>query len=325
MLSFLVKRFAYGILVLIGVNILTFMLFFKVNSPDAMARFHLGVKHVNEQAVATWKQQHGYDKPLFYNSSASGMQAFTDTIFYKKSFRLFFLDFGLSDRGRSIWYDIKKRIFPSISITLPALLFGTLLYIGVALTLVFFRYSYLDTTAVMVCILLMSISSMFFIIGMQYVLAYLLKLFPISGYAFSWSEIRFVALPIIIAIVDGLGVSTLWYRAVFLAEIEKDFVRTAHAKGLTNAMVLYRHVLRNGLIPIVTGLVTAIPALFVGSLILESFFSIPGMGSYTIDAIRNQDFSIVRSMVFIGSALYILALIATDILYTVVDPRVRLK
>ena len=136
---------------------------------------------------------------------------------------------------------------------------------------------------------------------------------------------RFLILPVLIGVVGGLGGGVRWYRILFLEEINKDYVRTARAKGLSEAAVLGRHVLRNGLIPIITGSVAAIPLLFMGSLLSETFFGIPGLGSYTIEAIQAQDFAVVRAMVFIGSALYLVGLILTDIAYTLVDPRVRLS
>ena len=138
-------------------------------------------------------------------------------------------------------------------------------------------------------------------------------------------SIKFIVLPVLVGLVGGIGSSTRWYRTIFLEEMGKDYVRTARAKGLSEQVVLYRHVLRNGLIPILTGIVVILPLLFMGSLITESFFSIPGLGSYTIDAISSQDFAIVRSMVFLGSVLYIIGLLLTDISYTLVDPRVRLQ
>jgi peptide/nickel transport system permease protein len=128
-----------------------------------------------------------------------------------------------------------------------------------------------------------------------------------------------------IGIIGGIGGSSRWYRTIFLEETSKDYVRTARAKGLAERTVMFRHVLKNGLIPILTGVVVVIPTLFLGSLLSESFFGIPGLGSYTIDAIQAQDFAIVRSMVFIGSLLYIVGLILTDISYTLVDPRIRLS
>ena len=148
---------------------------------------------------------------------------------------------------------------------------------------------------------------------------------PISGYAGGADSFKFMALPILIGVVGGIGSSSRWYRTIFLEEIGKDYVRTARAKGLSELAVLFRHVLKNAMIPILTGVVVVIPLLFMGSLLTESFFGIPGLGSYTIDAINAQDFSVVRAMVFLGSALYIAGLILTDISYTMVDPRVRLS
>jgi len=148
---------------------------------------------------------------------------------------------------------------------------------------------------------------------------------PISGFEDGVFGIKFLILPVLIGIVGGIGSSTRWYRTIFLEEINKDYVRTARAKGISEQMVLFRHVLRNAMIPILTGVVVILPLLFMGSLITESFFGIPGLGSYTIDAINRQDFSIVRSMVFLGAVLYIIGLLLTDISYTVVDPRVRLN
>jgi peptide/nickel transport system permease protein len=182
-----------------------------------------------------------------------------------------------------------------------------------------------DYSAVVLCVILMSISTLFYIIAGQYAVSKLLHLVPISGYSADFdTAIKFLILPIVIGVVGGIGAGTRWYRTIFLEEISKDYVRTARAKGLAERVVLFKHVLRNALVPILTGVVAIIPLLFMGSLILESFFGIPGLGSYTIDAIQSQDFAIVRAMVFLGSVLYIVGLILTDISYTVVDPRIRL-
>jgi len=137
--------------------------------------------------------------------------------------------------------------------------------------------------------------------------------------------LRFFMLPVLIGIIAGIGSSSRWYRTIFLEEVGRDYVRTARAKGLSELRVLFRHVLKNAMMPILTGVVAVIPLLFMGSLLTESFFGIPGLGSYTIDAIQAQDFGVVRAMVFLGSALYIVGLILTDISYTMVDPRVRLQ
>jgi peptide/nickel transport system permease protein len=171
----------------------------------------------------------------------------------------------------------------------------------------------------------MSISGLFYIIGGQYLIGKLLNIVPISGYDGGTDALKFLVLPVIIGVVSGIGASTRWYRTIFIEEINKDYVRTARAKGLSEPRVLFRHVLQNAMIPILTGVVVVIPLLFMGSLVAEAFFGIPGLGSYTIDAINSQDFAVVRAMVFLGSVLYIIGLILTDISYTLVDPRVRFE
>ncbi len=325
MIAYLIRRIAYAIPILIGVNLLTFALFFVVNTPDDMARMQLGIKRVTPEAIAKWKQQHGYDKPRLFNSAANGADKITDTIFWQKSLSMFVLDFGYSDDGRNISREIVTRMGPSLAIALPTFLIGLLIYVSFALVMTLFRATALDTAGVALCVVLMSISGLFYIIGGQFLISRLWHLVPISGYAGGMDSIKFVVLPVIIGVIGGLGASSRWYRTIFLEEIGKDYVRTARAKGLSELRVLFSHVLKNAMIPILTGVVVVIPLLFMGSLLTESFFGIPGLGSYTIDAINAQDFSVVRAMVFLGSLLYIAGLILTDISYTVVDPRVRLS
>lgn len=324
MLSYLIRRLCYALPVLLMVNFMTFSLFFMVNSPENMARAHLGTKYITQTAVSDWLHTHGYDKPLFYNSAVHGLGRLTKTLFWEKSLRLLVFDFGQSDSGRDITRDISQRMWPSLAIAVPTLLLGLLLNIVFAMAMAFFRATYVDTAGVVVCIVLMSISSLFYIIAGQYLVGKVLRLVPISGYDTGFSSLKFIVLPVTVAVLAGLGAGSRWYRTLFLEEMNKDYVRTARAKGLSELRVLFTHVLKNSLIPILTGVVVVIPSLFMGSLILESFFGIPGLGSYTIDAIHSQDFAIVRSMVFLGSVLYILGLIMTDIAYTLVDPRVRL-
>ena len=325
MIAYLIRRILYAVPILIGVNLLTFALFFVVNTPDDMARMQLGVKRVTPEAIEKWKQQHGYDQPLLLNSAASGTKKITDTIFWQKSASMFVLDFGYSDDGRSITREIVTRMGPSLAIALPTFLIGLVVSISFALLLTLFRATVLDLAGVALCVLLMSISLLFYIIGGQFLVSKLWHLVPISGYGGGMGGFKFVALPIVIGVIGGIGSSSRWYRTIFLEEIGKDYVRTARAKGLSELTVLFRHVLKNGMIPILTGVVVVIPLLFMGSLLTESFFGIPGLGSYTIDAINAQDFSVVRAMVFLGSLLYIVGLILTDVSYTLVDPRVRLQ
>ncbi len=325
MIAYLIRRLFYAIPILLGVNLITFALFFMVNTPDDMARIHLGAKRVTAEAITSWKAEHGYDRPLFYNGQASGTETLTDTLFVEKSLKLFAFDFGMADDGRDIAREIKTRMWPSLAIALPTFLVGLLCYISFALLLAFFRGTSLDTGGVILAVALMSISGLFYVIGGQFLMGKLWHWFPISGWQPGLDAWKFLFMPVVVGLVSGIGDSTRFYRALFLEEMGKDYVRTARAKGLSDLRVLFRHVLANAMIPILTGVVVVIPRLFMGSLIIESFFGIPGLGSYTIDAIQAQDFAIVRSMVFLGSALYIIGLILTDLSYTLVDPRVRLE
>jgi len=325
MINYILRRIIYALPILIGVNIITFILFFVVNTPDDMARMHLGMKRVSQDAIIKWKDERGYNKPILVNQEADGIKKLTNTIFFENSVKLFVFDFGRSDSGRDIGYDISQRMWPSLAITVPSLLIGLLAYITFGLMLAFFRGTYVDISGVVLCVIMMSISGLFYIIGGQYLIGKFLHLVPISGYDTGPNAFKFIILPVLVGLIGGIGASTRWYRTIFLEEMNKDYVRTARAKGLSESRVLYRHVLSNGLIPILTGVVVILPSLFIGSLIVESFFAVPGLGSYTIDAINRQDFAIVRSMVFLGSVLYIVGLILTDISYTLVDPRVRLN
>ena len=325
MLAYIVRRALYAIPILIGVNLLTFLLFFVVNTPDDMARMQLGAKRVTADAIEKWKEERGYDKPLLLNQRSSGLGMLTETIFYEKSVRLFAFDFGAAEDKRDIAYEIRTRMWPSLALAVPVLLVGLAVNITFALFMAFFRATYLDFWGVVLCVAMMSISTLFYIIGGQYVASKLWHLVPISGYAGGFDAARFLVLPVLIGVVGGIGSGGRWYRTLFLEEMGRDYVRTARAKGLAESAVLFRHVLKNAMIPILTGVVVVIPLLFMGSLLTESFFGVPGLGSYTIDAIQAQDFAVVRSMVFIGSVLYILGLLLTDLSYTLVDPRVRLE
>ncbi|MCK6406078.1 MAG: ABC transporter permease [Rhodocyclaceae bacterium] len=325
MLAYIVRRLLYAIPILIGVNLITFALFFVVNTPDDMARMQLGVKRVTPEAIDKWKAERGYDKPLFWNGETAGAGKVTETIFFQKSALMFAGDFGRAEDGRDIAREIRTRMVPSLAIALPTFLLGLFVTVSFALLLAFFRATAFDFWGVVACVAMMSISGLFYIIGGQYLFSKMFRLVPISGYSGDLDAWRFLLLPVLIGVVSGIGASARWYRTIFLEEIGKDYVRTARAKGLSDLRVMFGHVLRNAMIPILTGVVVVIPLLFMGSLLTESFFGIPGLGSYTIDAINAQDFAVVRAMVFIGSVLYIVGLILTDISYTLVDPRIRFE
>jgi len=323
MLAYIIRRILYAIPIVLGVNILTAVLFFYINTPDDMARQILGAKNLTPEAVENWKRDHGYDLPTFINAEEEGLSALTQTVFFQKSVPLLWFDFGRSDRNNiDIGGEIRKRMWPSLAISVPTFTAAVVINLFFAMILAYYRGTYLDLSGVVVCVMMMSISALFYIISGQYILGKVLRLFPISGYDTGIHSLKFMVLPVVIGVAGSTGAGIRFYRTVFLEETGKDYIRTARAKGLSEGKVLFKHALKNAMIPVLTNVVVSIPFLFYGSLIMETFFAIPGLGSFTIDAIQSQDFAIVRSMVYLGSILYIAGLILTDISYTLVDPRV---
>ena len=326
MLAYIIRRILYAIPILIGVNIIVFVLFFVVNSPDSMARSILGEKNITQEDVDNWKRQNGYHLPLFFNTEAAGIAGFTQTIFFQKSAKLFVFDFGVSDTNNiDITSQIWERMWASLTIAVPTFLLGLLVNITTSMIVAYYRGTYVDFWGTILAVIIMSVSQLFYIIGGQWLFGKVLRLFPISGYDSGVELLKFVILPVVIGIISGIGGGIRFYRTIFLEEINRDYVRTARAKGLSEGVVLFKHALKNAMIPILTNVVIAIPLLFMGSLVMEAFFAIPGLGSFIIEAIQAQDFAIVRSMVYLGAVLYIVGLLMTDISYTLVDPRIRFE
>ena len=327
MFKYIVRRTGYGLLILLGVNLVTFFLFFTVNTPDDMARLNIGGKRVTAEQISKWKAERGYDKPLYWNDKMPGSDKLTDTIFFDRSVSLFSFNFGRADGegAGDIGYQVKKRMGVSLQLAVPLFILQLILSVSFALALVFFRHSRIDFWGVVLCVVMLSISALFYIMVGQYFFARLAKLVPVSGYIGGLDAVKFLLLPVFLSLLARLGGEGRFYRAMFLEEIGKDYVRTARAKGLSEPVVLFRHVFRNALIPIITSAGSFLPSLFLGSLLIESFFGIPGLGAYAIDAISGQDFAIVRTMVFIGSVLYILSFVVVDVGYTIADPRIRLS
>lgn len=327
MLNYLLRRIGYGIAILVGVNLFTFFLFFSVNTPDDMARLNIGGKRVTQAQIEQWKTERGYDKPLYWNAKEEGTRQATQTILWERSISLMLLDFGRSDARQAvnIGHEVKTRMWVSLQLAVPLFALQIVVSIAFSLLLVFFRNSRIDFWGVVLCVLMLSISSLFYIIVGQFFFSRLLRLVPINGYAPGLDAIKFLALPIVLSLLARLGGEARLYRAMFLEEIGKDYVRTARAKGLSEQVVLFRHVLRNALIPIITSAGSYLPYVFLGSLVFESFFGIPGLGAFVIEAITGQDFAIVRTMVFLGALLFIASNVLIDLAYTWVDPRVRLS
>jgi peptide/nickel transport system permease protein len=326
MAGYLLRRFWYALWILVGVNLLTFFLFFTVNTPDDMARLNIGGKRVTQEQIEKWKAERGYDRPLYWNAGEEGAAKLTRTVLWERSVSLMALRFGRSDSARSvdIGHEVGTRMWVSLQLALPLFILQLIASIGFSLLLVFFRHSRIDFWGVVLCVVMLSISSLFYIIVGQFLFSRVLRLVPISGYAHGLDAVRFLLLPVLLSLLSRLGSEARLYRAMFLEEMGRDYVRTARAKGLSELRVLGRHVLRNALIPIITSAGSYLPYVFLGSLVFESFFGIPGLGAFVIEAIGGQDFAIVRTMVFLSALLYIASNLVIDLLYSVIDPRVRL-
>lgn len=326
MTAYIVRRILYGVPIVLGVLFVLFVLFFLYADPITMARKALGEK-ASEEVCRNWIRQHGYDRPKFVNASYPVARAgyWTDTILYDHFAKMLTLDFGRSDIDESLILDrIKRGAMPSLAVTVPIFIIGTFVTIAVALFVAFFRGTYIDHAGLFVTVLAMSVVIFVYIMVGQYVFSKEWRWFPISGFD-RGSIWRFIALPAVVGVLSNLGGGVRFYRTVVLEEISRDYVRTARAKGVGEPRTLFKHVLKNAMLPILTSLVMQIPFLFLGSLLLENFFGIPGLGSMTFDAIQQNDFATLRVMVFLDAVIFVIGQILTDISYCLVDPRVRLQ
>ncbi len=322
MKTYIIKRLLYAIPVIFGVMLITFILFFYLTTPETIARQILGDK-AKKEVIAAWIHSKGLDNPYFFNKEAPGIRKVTDTIFADHIWSLITFDFGRSFQDdKPIGRKILARAGPSLSFTVPVFFLGLLLSISLSLVFAYFRSTYIDKYGTFFCVLAMSIVIVIYIIGFQWILSVKWKLVPISGWTGGTDRIRFIILPIIIGIVAGLGTSVRFYRTIMIEETTKDYVRTARSKGLAESLVLFKHILKNAMIPILTNAVMAIPFLFMGALLIENFFGIPGLGSFAVESLFSNDLPSIKAIIYIGAVLYQAALILTDISYALVDPRV---
>lgn len=321
MLAYLLRRLVWGAVTIVGVLLFPFWLFFLYARPEDVARRALGEKAPPE-AIAQWLTNHGYDRPALWNP-----QAPLDTRLFDHLSRMLRFDFGASDADDApIAARLRGGIGPTLAVTLPLFAIGLPLSLAIALGVAFFRDTYIDRLGVVACVLAMSVSILLYILGGQFLLGKVLRWFPISGFDPDPAlALRFVGVPVLVGLLAGLGSDVRFFRTVFLEEVGRDYVRTARAKGAGDARVMLRHVLPNAMIPVLSCVSLTIPFLFTGSLLLESFFGIPGLGSITVEAIQNNDFATLRVMVYLGALLFVAVQVATDVAYTWVDPRVRLE
>jgi peptide/nickel transport system permease protein len=313
MLGYIIRRALYAIPILIGVSLATFLLFYVVVSPNELARRNLSSKHPTQQELKDWLQQHGYDRPLAIQ--------FRDHILHLAVF-----DFGVSDAtGEPIGQKLRAGAGPSLRLAAPMFLAELWVAIFLALVFAYYRGTYLDLWGLIVSVVGMSIPLLVYIIAGQYLVGKDLRLFPFAGYGHGIHSWKFIMMPLLIGVVNGIWGSVRFYRTAMLEEISQDYVRTARAKGVPEGRILFTHVLKNAATPILTSVVITIPALMLGNLLLESFFGIPGLGSMLVDAINSSDFALVRAMVYLGAVLYIIGAVLTDISYALADPRVRFE
>ena len=309
MLKYVLRRVLEMIPTTLGILLLTFALFNVVGGSPAETI--LG-KNASAESVAAFNRKYGYDRPLFFAK---------DSQFAKFLAGLAKGDFGYSVENDEPVLDVLARgVGPSLSLTVPILVGGVLVGLALAVGAAACRGRALDKSVLLVSTALMSVNYVVWVLAGQFFLSYKAGLFPVWGYR----SAAYLALPVLIGIVSSLGTDVRFFRTALLDEIYRPYVLTARAKGLSRFAILTRHVLRNALIPIVTYVSLAIPGLFAGSLLLESFFGIPGLGSVAINAIHSADMAVVRAPVVLGALLYQFVNLATDLLTAALDPRVRL-
>ena len=310
MFRYIVRRVLNMIPTLFGIALITFLLFNVVGGDPALLMVG---KHATPERIADLHRELGLDRPLAYQ--------FLD--FLKQ---IITLDFG---RSYSTKQEISVMMWNSgpvsFAFALPAFLISTFLSIALSLFVAFFRGTWIDRTIMVACVVMISVPSLAYILFGQYVLAYKMGLFPISGFSWGPDLISYIALPTIIWVALSLGGELRFYRTVMLDEVSQDYIRTARSKGLTEKAVMFKHVLKNAMIPIITSVVINIPFLITGALLLESFFGIPGMGNMVVDAFNTSDFPVIKADVVIFSLAYMVFDLISDICYSLVDPRITLK
>ena len=316
MFRYAVRRLLELIPTTIGILLLTFVLFNVVGGSSAAVV--LG-KNATKASIEAFNKRYGYDKPLILNTRKD--ESLFDSQFFNFVKNVAKGEFGMSTEHREPVIDVLKRgVGPSLSLTVPMLLCGTFVGLVLALGCAALRGSVFDRSVLVMSTVLMSVNYVVWVLAGQFFLAYKWRLFPIWGYENAF----YLALPVLIGVLSSLGVDIRFFRTAVLDEIYKPYVRTARAKGLSGTTILVKHVLRNSLIPIVTYISLSIPYLFTGSLLLETFFGIPGLGSVSLNAINSADLAVVRAVVLLGALLYQVVNLVTDLAYAALDPRVRL-
>jgi peptide/nickel transport system permease protein len=309
MLSYAVRRVLYMIPVLLGVALLVFLLFSTVGEDPV--RMALG-QHATAVSIAELRALWGLDQPWpiqFLN-------------FLKQ---IVTFDYGRSyNTGEPLSAMFAVGAPISLWLTVPPFIIGFFINVALGLLIAYYRGSWLDRIATALFIIAMSVSYLVYIIALQYFLAFRAGFFPINGYEPGLQGLKYLVLPWIIILLVGTGPDVRMYRTVFLDETQSDYVRTARAKGVSELRMLFRHVLKNAMIPIVTYTMVAVPFLVLGAFLMERYFSLPGVGDLMINAINNGDFPVLKGLTMLIAIGYSAIVLVTDIVYAWVDPRVSL-
>ncbi len=342
MFAYTVRRLLYAVPILFGVILFTFILFYMVNSPDALAIKELQ-KAANPDTIRQWKLDKGFleyteqgrekirriqsgEAPEGTTITEDDVRPVSKLVLFGRYFTdVLTLDFGRDRDDRLVSQVLLDGVVPSLKLMVPAFCLSEMITVFIALFCALYRGTNIDRAFVVLAVFLMSFNAVALIIFAQKFFAADWRYFPISGYEQGCSSFIYLGLPILIYVAISMGMGIRFNRILMLDEINQDYVRTARAKGLNENVVLFRHVLRNALIPLITRWAVVIPFLYLGSLLLETFFGIPGLGGITLEAIQNADLNTMRAIVFLGAVLFIAANLIADILYGVVDPRVRVE
>lgn len=312
MLSYIVRRLFNLVPLLLGVTLVFFLLFNFVGGNDSFLYNILPAKSRTVEQIAFYKHKYGLDKPL--------IEQYFDLVRQVVTF-----DFGRSESTKTKISTLIARHVPNSAIlTLPAFALEIIIALIVASLAAFYRGSRIDKTLTFLSVIGMSISMLVLIILGQTLLAYQWRLFPISGWENGPGAIRYLLLPWLLWVVVTVGYDVRFFRTALVEEGEKDYVRTARAKGVPEHRIIFRHVLKNAMIPVLTYVVIQIPFLLTGSILLERFFSIPGIGDLMVSAIFSYDLPVLKAVVMVYTLFFVGFTLVTDILYALVDPRVRL-
>ena len=310
--AYIVRRLWQMIPTLAGVVLLIFFLFNWVGGDPALV---LAGKITNPEQIENIRKQLGVDQPYWYQL----------WIFVKQ---IVTFDFGRSwATNEAVSNILITRVGPTLTIMIPVLFLETILGVILAIGVAYVRGTLTDRAIMMVCTVAMSISFLVYIIVAQYIFGFQLGWFPVQGWSDSFTKnlVTYAPLPILLAVFVGLAPALRLYRSFFLDEVNQDYVRTARAKGLGEKTVMMKHVLRNAMIPILTNVGISLPGIFVGSFLLETFFSIPGLGREILTAVNRSDFPVIKAATVYLAVVTMLVNLGVDVLYKAVDPRVVLK